>query len=101
MNLTQISSSTIPLTGSETVNGCTVIEWRDAGFFCPGPVYEDWAVSAPCACPSPTPNTCVDGYANEIWLRLPTHAATTIATGPGYHGVRYTSTATVTMGFAM
>jgi hypothetical protein len=72
-----------PLTGSETVNGCSVVEWRDAGFFCPGPVYEDWAVSMPCACPSPTPNTCVDGYANEIWLRNPTDVATTITTVPG------------------
>jgi hypothetical protein len=72
-----------PLTGSETVNSCFVVEWRDAGFACPGPIYEDWAVSLPCACPSPTPNTCVDGYANEIWLRNPGDMAATITTVPG------------------
>ena len=71
-----------PLLGTEMVDGCPVIEWRDAGFACVGaPFYEDWIVNTPCvSCP---PLGCIDGYSNEIWLRQAGHQAKTTTTVAG------------------
>jgi hypothetical protein len=69
-----------PLTGSETVGGYRVAEWRDAGWSCP--TSEDWTMTGACTtCPEPCcPIVCAYGYANEIWLRSAGHSATTTTT---------------------
>jgi len=70
-----------PLTGGEALLGCPLMEWRDAGYLCPTgiPEYEDWAVNDTCVNCQPT-GLCIDGYQNEIWLRVAGHSATTTTT---------------------
>jgi hypothetical protein len=65
-----------PLTGTETVAGYRLEEWRDAGWECPtSPTTEDWTVTGACTTCPPS-GGCADGYYNEIWLRTAGHSAT-------------------------
>ena len=61
-----------PLSGTETIQGYNVLQWRDADYD-PGPPrwYDDWLVSHP---------TEIDGGPTEIWMRRPGHAITTTTT---------------------
>lgn len=62
-----------PLSGSETIKGYAILEWRDADYSAgPPPWYDDWT----------TANTGVEGDANEIWLRQNGHSITTTTTIP-------------------
>lgn len=59
-----------PLSGSETVHGYRVLEWRDADYQSPA-WYDDWTVSHPGS---------IDGNVNEIWMRQNGHAIWTSTT---------------------
>jgi hypothetical protein len=63
-----------PLSGTEMVQGYSILEWRDADFaWGPPRWYDDWTVSDPLG---------IDGNVNEIWMRNPGHiirTATTVA----------------------
>lgn len=62
-----------PLTGTETVAACTVLEWRDADYQPgqPNP-YDDWNASS----------GGIDGNVNEIWMRQKDHSINTTTTVP-------------------
>lgn len=61
-----------PLSGTETVQGYSLAEWRDADYSPgPPPTYGDWIVSNP---------GVIDGNPNEIWLRTQGHSAGTSTT---------------------
>ncbi|MFO0972916.1 MAG: GEVED domain-containing protein [Phycisphaerae bacterium] len=63
-----------PLTGSETIPGYKLIEWRDADYsFGPPHWYDDWTVNNPAS---------IDGNDNEIYLRHAGDAAWTSTTVP-------------------
>ena len=63
-----------PLSGTETVQGYKILEWRDADYS-PGPPpwYDDWTVAGP---------GFIDGSANEIWMRQAGQVITTSTTVP-------------------
>ncbi len=64
-----------PLSGTETAQGYTLVEWRDADFLMGmPPFFDDWNVNDPFR---------IDGNVNEIWLRQRGHAAFTSTTAPG------------------
>ncbi len=63
-----------PLTGTETVQGYKIVEWRDADYAAgPPPWYDDWTVSHPDA---------IDGNASEIWMRAAGHVIWTSTATP-------------------
>ena len=61
-----------PLSGSETVGGYRILEWRDADYAAPA-WYDDWTVSHP---------GVIDGNANEIWMRALGHRIWTSTSVP-------------------
>lgn len=66
-----------PLSGTETVLGYQLVEWRDADYsWVPPnpPNYDDWTVSHP---------GVIDGNPNEIWMRTAGHSIWTTTSQPG------------------
>jgi hypothetical protein len=63
-----------PLTGTETVKGYPMLEWRDADYAAPA-WYDDWNVS------HPGPGE-ITGNVNEIWMWKTVHSIWTSTTVP-------------------
>ncbi|MCJ7730484.1 MAG: hypothetical protein MUO27_11495, partial [Sedimentisphaerales bacterium] len=59
-----------PLSGTETVQGYVMIEWRDADY-ASGPWYDDWFVNDPIN---------IDGDVSHIWMRMQGHSIWTSTT---------------------
>jgi hypothetical protein len=65
-----------PLTGTESVVGHAVLEWRDADYSKPGhPLYDDWSVF--------TAGGVINGNVNEIYMRQAGQSVWTTNTVPG------------------
>jgi hypothetical protein len=63
-----------PLAGTEMIKEYAVKEWMDADYDAGPPKwYDDWSVSDP---------VNIDGYANEIWMRMLGHSIWTSSTVP-------------------
>ena len=63
-----------PLAGTEMIKEYAVTEWMDADYDAGPPRwYDDWSVSDPCT---------IDGYFNEIWMRMSGHSIWTSSTVP-------------------